>query len=232
MSVYPAEQYAGEIGTAEQWRRREPPLVPAAVLGIGEVAAALAAAAHARIGLGAELRAVADPEYLVVFGTDDALPWADGARYLGWDGRALTLTTHEVVPAADLWRDAAIAREHAEPGSLVVVLPEQILISAMPLRPADPAALRAMYSLEEPEPVESPEAFEAFEASERTGPSGPSAPRTGGMAVRGPVSGGDRPIADTDTQIMGIGRQPTVVTGEVTANDLVRASDETQPGVS
>ena len=50
------------------------PLVPAAVLGIGEVAADLAAAAHARIGLGAELRAVADPEYLVVFGTDDALP--------------------------------------------------------------------------------------------------------------------------------------------------------------
>jgi hypothetical protein len=217
VSVHPAEQYAGEIGTAEQWRRREPPLVPAAVLGIGVVAPALAAAAHARIGVGAELRAAADPEYLVVLGTDDALPWADGARYLGWDGRALTLTTHEVVPAADLWRDAAIAREHAEPASLVVVLPEQILISAMPLRPADPAALLAMYSLEEPEPCGPPEL---------------PAPRTGGMAVRPPHARDDRPIADTDTRILGITRRPTVVTGEVTADDVVRASDETRPGVS
>ena len=47
-----------------------------------------------------------------------------------------------MLPAADLWREAAIAQQDADPGSLVVVLPEQILISAMPVRTADPALLR------------------------------------------------------------------------------------------
>jgi hypothetical protein len=218
VSVHPAEHYAGEIGTAEQWRRREPPLAPAAVLGIGAVAADLAAAAYGRISVGAELRAVADPEYLVVLGADDALPWVDGARYLGWDGRALTLTTHEVVPAADLWRDAAIAQEDAEPASLVIVLPEQLLISAMPARSADPAALLAMYSLPEPDAAE---------------PEVPG-PRSGGMAVRAPVASGDGRRASAETQV-GIDRRPTVVTertGDGAGGRIARPWDETRPGVS
>src|SRR6266851_1972033 len=107
------------------WQRREPPLPAVAVVGVGAVAASLAVATHQRLQDGAELRAVADPEYLVVLGTEDALPWADGARYLGWDGRALTLTTHRVLPAAELWRDAALAEDGGDQAALVVVLPEQ-----------------------------------------------------------------------------------------------------------
>jgi hypothetical protein len=146
MSVHPAEHFADELKAAECWRRREPPLPAAAVLGVGPVAADLAVAARERLAEGAELRAVADAEYLVVLGDEAVLPWADGARYLGWDGRALTLTTHRVLPAAELWREAAIAQEAAEPGSLVVVLPERILISAMPVRAAEAEALRTFFA--------------------------------------------------------------------------------------
>jgi hypothetical protein len=206
VSVHPAEDYAEEIGTAEQWLRREPPLVPAAVLGIGAAAAELAAAAHVRLASGAELRAVADPDYLVVLGAQEALPWVDGARYLGWDGRALTLTTHRVVPAADLWRDAAIAQQDAEPESLVVVLPEQILISAMPVRTADPGVLLAM-ATGAPGPVY-PDTVAGAERDD----AGVSGTRAGGMERR-PSTGGRRAwsaVAAGETQV-GIDRRATVV---------------------
>jgi hypothetical protein len=116
--------------TVESWQRREPALRAAAVLGIGPVAAALAEVAHGMVADGAALRLVADPEYLVVLGEETALPWVDGARYLGWDGGALTLTTHRVLPAPDLWREAALAAGTADAGSLVIVLPDQVLIAA------------------------------------------------------------------------------------------------------
>lgn len=115
--------------TVEVWHRREPALPAAAVLGIGPVATALAEAAHPLLAEGAPLRLVADPEYLVVLGEETALPWVEGARYLGWDGTALTLTTHQVLPAADLWREAALAAAGADPASLVIVLPDQVLIA-------------------------------------------------------------------------------------------------------
>lgn len=116
--------------TVESWQRREPALRAAAVLGIGPVATALAEAAQALLAEGTPLRLVTDPEYLVVLGEEPALPWVEGARYLGWDGKALTLTTHQVLPAPDLWREAALAAGTAQPGSLVIVLPDQVLIAA------------------------------------------------------------------------------------------------------
>lgn len=134
--------------TVESWRRREPPLPAVAILGVGTVAAALAEAAHSRLEAGANLRMVADPEYLLVLGEEVALPWADGARYLGWDGAALTLTTHQVLPAADLWRDAALAAAGADPEALVIVLPEQVLISASAVAEVDPAAQEGLFAAE------------------------------------------------------------------------------------
>jgi hypothetical protein len=116
--------------TIESWQRREPALPAVAVLGIGPVAAALAELTYTLLADGASLRTVADPDYLVVLGEEAALPWVDGARYLGWDGSALTLTTHQVLPAADTWREAALAAAGADPASLVIVLPEQVLIAA------------------------------------------------------------------------------------------------------
>lgn len=124
----PAEDHPTD--TVESWHRREPALPAVAVLGLGPVAAALAEAAHGLVAEGAVLRLVTDPEYVVVLGEESTLPWVDGARYLGWDGSALTLTTHRVLPAADLWREAALAAAGADPDSLVIVLPEQVLITA------------------------------------------------------------------------------------------------------
>ncbi|MBS2540117.1 hypothetical protein KGQ20_46005, partial [Catenulispora sp. NF23] len=121
---------AADNHTVESWHRREPALPAVAVLGIGPVAAALTEAAHALLADGAKLHLVADPEYLVVLGEETALPWVDGARYLGWDGSALTLTTHRVLPAADLWREAALTAAGADAASLVIVLPDQVLIAA------------------------------------------------------------------------------------------------------
>ena len=125
------------------WQRREPALAAVAVIGVGAVAGLLAEAAAQRLRDGAELRVVVHPEYLLVLAAEHELPWADGARYLGWDGAALSLTTHRVLPAADLWRDAAIAEGGGDPGALVVVLPEQILLAAAPTRPADLQSLTA-----------------------------------------------------------------------------------------
>ena len=121
---------AAEHHAVESWQRREPALPAVAVLGIGPVAAALAEVTDTLLADGAPLRTVADPDYLVVLGEEAALPWVDGARYLGWDGSALTLTTHQVLPAADLWREAALAAAGADPASLVIVLPDQVLIAA------------------------------------------------------------------------------------------------------
>ena len=139
--------------TVESWQRREPPLPAVAVLGIGAVATALAEATGHRLAAGVSLRAVADQEYLVILGEETELPWVDGARYLGWDGSALTLTTHQVLPAADLWRDAALAAEGADPESLVIVLPEQVLISTTAICPANPALLTGVFPGQAPPPV-------------------------------------------------------------------------------
>lgn len=178
-----------EEHAVESWHRREPPLPAVAVLGVGAVATALAAATHRRLADGAALRTVADPEYLVVLGEEDALPWVDGARYLGWDGAALTLTTHQVLPSADLWRSTALAArgtdfaadrtgtadqadavdgaaqpdqagqarrsyhsgqsdhsDEPDQATLVIVLPEQVLIAADTIADADPAALAELFA--------------------------------------------------------------------------------------
>ena len=116
------------------WQRREPALAAAAVIGVGAGAAALAAHTDRLRAAGATLHVVADPEYLLVLGAEPDLPWADGARYLGWDGGALTLTTHRVQPAADEWRAAALGPVD-DPGTLVVVLPEQIVVIPAPELP-------------------------------------------------------------------------------------------------
>ncbi|NUP45806.1 MAG: hypothetical protein HOW97_00610 [Catenulispora sp.] len=160
----PAAQHPEEHAV-ESWHRREPPLPAVAVLGVGAVATALAAATHRRLADGAALRTVADPEYLVVLGEQDALPWVDGARYLGWDGAALTLTTHQVLPSADLWRSTALAArgtdaaadqpaqarhsghsDDPDQATLVIVLPEQVLIAADTIADADPAALAELFA--------------------------------------------------------------------------------------
>ena len=127
--------------TAPTWHHREPSLPAVAVIGVGAVAAVLAEATRARLADVFELRAVADPEYLVVLGAEQHLPWVDGARYLGWEGTTLTLTTHIVEPALEFQRQTAIGPDGDTAGRLRVVLPERVLELDMPTRAADVAVL-------------------------------------------------------------------------------------------
>jgi MoxR-vWA-beta-propeller ternary system domain bpX5 len=123
-----------------RWSAREPPLPPAAVAGSGRVAASLAAAAHDRVGAGAELRAAARPDWIVVLADAADLPWADGAVYLGWDGGLLAPTTLAPWPPAGVIRGGLAG--HAPDGcDLLVLLPDRLLVAPMPVRPLNPTAL-------------------------------------------------------------------------------------------
>lgn len=124
-----------------EWVRREPPLVPVAVVGFDEVVPLLAAAVRERLSQGIELRAAGNSRSLLVLGDAVDLPWTDGARYLGWDGGLLTPTTHRPLPPAGLWRQALL--RGAGEDRLVVLLPGRALVTAAPRRAADPGLLPA-----------------------------------------------------------------------------------------
>lgn len=126
------------------WRVREPPLTPAAVAGVGPVAAALLARARqppvAARGLpvpgsGGPTLAVGGPSgpgwagvwssapaLVVLVGVD--LPWVDGAQYLGRDPDApgvLLPTRLQPGVAPDLWARRALGPFAAEQWPVAVV---------------------------------------------------------------------------------------------------------------
>lgn len=119
-----------------RWARREPPLPLAAVAASGDAGRRLRAAVRDRLDRGAELRAAAGDDWIVALGDHADLPWVDGASYLGWDSGLLLPTTLIPWPPGELVRESLAAGEE-----LVVLLPDRVLISAMPRRRADPAGL-------------------------------------------------------------------------------------------
>ncbi|PYC84708.1 hypothetical protein C7C46_07285 [Streptomyces tateyamensis] len=133
----------GPARTALRWERREPPLPVAGVAGLGPAAVGLAVATRERLAAGAGLRAAADSDTLVVLGEPGELPWAEGVRYLGWDGGALVPTTARPWPSAALWREALVPTAASDGGAprLVVLLPEAALVAELPTRSAAPEAL-------------------------------------------------------------------------------------------
>ncbi|WP_369182031.1 hypothetical protein [Streptomyces sp. Y1] len=123
-----------------RWERREPPLSAAAVLALGPAVPALAAATRDRLRAGHRLSAATDGTALLVLGPADDLPWADGAHYLGLDGRLLVPTTARPLPAADLWRSALGAAD----GQLCALVPGHGLVADVPPPLTDPEALAAL----------------------------------------------------------------------------------------
>jgi hypothetical protein len=126
------------------WCPRSAPLAALAVAGLGPVALALA-----RRALAAEDQqlsawsGVAGPHVLVLLGETDALPWVDGAMYLGRDPAAPSLLlpcalAPEVAPA--LLERALVAQAAA--GTPLAVLPrsEQLV----PVGAARPVAREAL----------------------------------------------------------------------------------------
>jgi len=75
-----------------RWIPRETPLAPVAVVGLGDVARALARRLL-RLDEGGlvALHGVAGPSLVAVMGAEAVLPWVDGALYLGRDADAPTL---------------------------------------------------------------------------------------------------------------------------------------------
>jgi len=124
------------------WVVREPPLTAAAVTATGPAARALADDTVRRVHAGASgLRAVAAADRLVVLGEATALPWCDGARYLGWDAGVLMPTGRRPALPADVV--AAAARRHLQGAPLVAVLPEGLVGAPVPRREVDVEVLRA-----------------------------------------------------------------------------------------
>jgi hypothetical protein len=96
-----------------------------------------------RLAAGAELRVCASRCWLLVLGDPADLPWADDVCYLGWDGGMLVPTTRACHPPADLLRAAFLSQRPSD-RELVVLLGSDVLVTARPVRLADPARLMAM----------------------------------------------------------------------------------------
>jgi hypothetical protein len=134
---------------AWEWVRRYPPLDPAAVAGRGAVRHWLARRV-ADDPDPARLRAAACGEWLLLLGEAEALPWVAGALYLGWDHGILLPTTHRPAIPVELLARALRRRHGASPGSaspgagLIALLPDAVLVSAMPSHPVDVVKLGAL----------------------------------------------------------------------------------------
>lgn len=124
---------ATEPRVAVRWIAREPPLAPVGVAGFGAVAVALRERLlRASDEALSALRGVAGEGVLVVTGEAAALPWVEGARWLGRDLAApsLLLPTSER-PSVDVGlferallreeRDAAPIAVFARDGAITVI---------------------------------------------------------------------------------------------------------------
>lgn len=125
------------------WQPRMSPLRPAAVLGVGPVAAVLARALIDRIARGGDLRVHAGPGCVLAIGEEPDLPWVDGATWLGRDGPLYTPTTLvPVLPAELLAR--AIARRTSSSGAWIALLPDRLLVGDTSFGIPDPSRLAAI----------------------------------------------------------------------------------------
>jgi MoxR-vWA-beta-propeller ternary system domain bpX5 len=126
------------------WRPRPVPLDPVGVAARGEAARAMAKRLLARWDRDEEalsrLSGVAGPDLIILLGDAQALPWVEGAAYLGRDAHAPSLllpTNREpAVPLPLLERALLIraSRLHTEP-PLAVLLDPPLLASTLEARP-------------------------------------------------------------------------------------------------
>lgn len=129
-----------------RWQVREPPLEPLAAAATGPAARALAerllAMPDERL---AALRGVAGPELVLVQGAAEALPWVDGAQYLGRDpeapGLLLPTSLRPGVPLPLVER-AVMLRRRAVPMPMALLLEPPLLVPLEEARPLERAALR------------------------------------------------------------------------------------------
>jgi len=129
-----------------RWRVREPPLEPLAAAATGDAARALArrllAMPDERLSA---LRGVAGAGVLLVMGAADALPWVDGAQYLGRDpeapGLLLPTALSPAVPLPLVER-AVMFRRRSSPMPMAVLLEPPLLVPLEDARPVERAAVQ------------------------------------------------------------------------------------------
>ncbi|MCU1276807.1 MAG: hypothetical protein JWM53_353 [bacterium] len=116
------------------WGPREPPLGIAAVAAWGDRATELASRAVARQFRDGALAVVASDAVLVLIGSGEDLPWADGAVYLGRDpaaaGMLLPTILSPSVPVDVLER--AVRKRFAATGPIAVI-PRGSTVEVLPL---------------------------------------------------------------------------------------------------
>lgn len=116
------------------WGPREPPLGIAAVAAWGDRAKELASRAIARQFRDGALAAVASEGWLVLIGSGEDLPWADGAVYLGRDPAAAGMLVPTIlapsVPVDLLER--AVRKRFAVTGPIAVI-PRGPSVEVLPL---------------------------------------------------------------------------------------------------
>jgi len=122
------------------WHLRSEPLAPVGVAGSGEVARRLGEAALRRDDAAlASLRAVAGDGLLVILGQESALPWVDGALYLGNDPRAPSLLLSTLrAPSVPLELFQTAAQRKLGGADAIAVIAEHGLL--VPLASARPIA--------------------------------------------------------------------------------------------
>ncbi len=129
------------------WSPRDLPLEPRAVAAAGECASALAAAALRRDDEAlARLRGVAGGGIIVILGEAEALPWADGAEYLGRDAEApgLLLPTSRIasIPAGLL--EQAVSRHCQAPLPIAMLAASRTFVSVASARPISRSRLEKL----------------------------------------------------------------------------------------
>jgi hypothetical protein len=131
---------------AVTWMDRPVPLAPVAVIASGDASRRLAASLLRRDDAAlSSLRGVAGTGVLLVLGEIDALPWADGALYLGRDPEApaLLIPTTSMPGCPPALLERAIGRRYPNETPIAVVPDEGILVGASAARPVARARLKA-----------------------------------------------------------------------------------------
>lgn len=102
------------------------PLRPVAILARGPVVPILAGALAESVSRGTDLDLHAGDGYLLALGSEQDLPWVDGATWLGRDGSLLVPTTLTPLPDAGLV-GRAIARRLGGGSAWIVLMPDLVL---------------------------------------------------------------------------------------------------------
>ncbi|WP_394847018.1 hypothetical protein LZC95_06065 [Pendulispora brunnea] len=134
-------------GIAVTFSARGDPLEPVGVVGVGPAALALARRVLAEDNATlARWRGVTAQNALLLLGASDALPWVDGAHYLGRDPaapRLLMPTTHRPDVPLEAFERALLHHAASLAPPLAILLEPRCIVSVAEARPVMRELLQA-----------------------------------------------------------------------------------------